>query len=302
MVVVRMRKLIWSLPVLVACLVAAACGSAKQAASTPASSPGSNPCAVKNLTLLHPGTLTIGTDNPAYSPYFTGGPGHGWTGKYNNDPYTGKGFEAATAYAVAKQMGFTNPQVTWTYVPFDNSFKPGAKPFDFYLAQVSYTAKRALAVDFSSSYYDVNQALVTLKSNKFAHVTSVAALKDAKLGTQLGSTSYSYITDVIKPSSTPGAYNTMNDAINALKAKQIDGIITDLPSAFYMAAAQVPDSTVVGQFPTSAGGGHFGLVLSKGSPLTSCVDTAIAALKAKGTLAQIQTTWLSDKADAPILR
>jgi polar amino acid transport system substrate-binding protein len=297
-----MRKLIWSVPVLVACTVAAACGSAKQAASTPVSSPGSNPCAVKNLTLLNSGTLTIGTDNPAYSPYFTGGPGHSWTGKYNNDPYTGKGFEDAVAYAVAKQMGFTTPQVKWAFVPFDNSFKPGAKPFDFYLAQVSYTVKRAQAVDFSSSYYDVNQAVVALKSNKYAHATSIAALHGAKLGTQLGTTSYTFITSVIKPSSTPSAYNSLNDAINALKAHQIDAIVVDLPTAFYMTAVQIPDSTIVGQFPSSAGGGHFGLVLSKGSPLTSCVDQAIASLKANGTLAQIQTTWLSDKANAPILR
>jgi polar amino acid transport system substrate-binding protein len=299
---VRMRKLIWSLPVLAACAVAAACGSAKQTASTPVSAPGSNPCAVKNLTLLKPGTLTIGTDNPAYSPYFTGGPGHGWTGKYNNDPYTGKGFEDAVAYAVAKQMGFTNAHVKWQVTHFNQSYAPGAKPFDFYLAQVSYTKKRAETVDFSSSYYDVNQAVVALKSDKYAHATSIAALHGAKLGTQLGSTSYGFITDVIKPSAQPGAYHTLNDAINALKAHQIDAIVIDLPTAFYMTAVQIPDSTIVGQFPASSGGGHYGLVLSKGSPLTPCVDTAIAALKAKGTLAQIQTTWLSDKADAPILK
>jgi polar amino acid transport system substrate-binding protein len=296
-----MRKLLWSLPVLVACMVAAACGSAKQAASTPVSSPGSNPCAVKNLTLLKAGTLTIGTDNPAYSPFFTGGPGHSWTGKYNNDPYTGKGFEDAVAYAVAKQMGFTTPQVNWAFVPFDNSFKPGAKPFDFYLAQVSYTVKRAEEVDFSSSYYDVNQAVVALKSDKYAHATSIAALHGAKLGTEIGTTSYGFIQTVIKPSSQPNAYNSLNDAINALKDHQIDAIVVDLPDAFYMTSVQIPDSTIVGQFPAKSAAGHYGLVLSKGSPLTSCVDRAIAALKAKGTLAQIQQTWLSDKVNAPVL-
>ena len=178
----------------------------------------------------------------------------------------------------------------------------GAKAFDFYLAQVSYSKKRAQTVDFSSSYYDVNQAVVALKSDKYAHATSIAALHGAKLGTQLGTTSYGFITDVIKPSGQPAAYHSLNDAINALKAHQIDAIVVDLPTAFYMTAVQIPDSTIVGQFPASSGGGHYGLVLSKGSPLTSCVDTAIAALKAKGTLAQIQTTWLSDKANAPILK
>jgi polar amino acid transport system substrate-binding protein len=296
-----MRKLVFTLPLL-AVLVAAACGTSKTTSSTPSSSPGSNPCAVKNLSLISPGTLTIGTDNPAYSPYFTGGPGHSWTGKFNNDPYTGKGFEAAVAYAVANQMGFPNAKVKWTTVPFDNSFKPGPKPFDFYLAQVSYTAKRATAVDFSSSYYDVNQAVVALKSDKIAHASSIADLQSAKLGTQVGTTSYGFITDVIKPSSSPNAYNTLNDAINALKAHQIDGIVVDLPTAFYMTAVQIPDSTIVGQFPSNSAAGHFGLVLAKGSPLTSCVDQALAALKTKGTLAQIEKTWLSDKANAPVLQ
>jgi polar amino acid transport system substrate-binding protein len=298
-----MRKLVVILPVIViVCLVAAACGTAKQAASAASSAAGSNPCAVKNLALLSPGTLTIGTDNPAYSPYFTGGPGHSWTGKFNNDPYTGKGFEDAVAYAVAKQMGFSNPQVKWQVTHFSQSYAPGPKGFDFYIAQVSFTPKRAKAVDFSRSYYDVNQAVVALKSNKYAHATSIAALHGAKLGTQLGTTSYAFIQDVIKPSSQPAAYHTLNDAINALKAHQIDGIVVDLPTAFYMTAVQISGSTIVGQFPASSGGGHFGLVLSQGSALTPCVDKALTALKANGTLAQIQTTWLSDKANAPVLK
>jgi polar amino acid transport system substrate-binding protein len=296
-----MRTLVRSLPVLAACIVAAACGSTQKAASTPASSPGSNPCAVKNLSLLSPGTLTIGTDNPAYSPYFTGGPGHSWTGKYNNDPYTGKGFEDAVAYAVAKQMGFSQPQVKWQVTHFNQSYAPGPKQFDFYLAQVSYSKKRAETVDFSSSYYDVNQAIVALATNKYAHATSIAALQGAKLGTQIGTTSYDLITNTIKPGPAPNAYHSLNDAINALKAHQIDGIVVDLPTAFYMTAVQISGSTIVGQFPASAGGGHFGLVLQKDSPLTACVDKALAALKSNGTLAGIQTTWLSSKANAPVL-
>jgi polar amino acid transport system substrate-binding protein len=297
-----MRKLVLTLPVLVVCLVAAACGTAKQTASAPASSTGSNPCGVQSLSLISAGTLTIGTDNPAFSPYFTGGPGHSWTGKFNNDPYTGKGFEDAVAYAVAKQMGFSQAKVKWQVTHFNQSYAPGPKGFDFYLAQVSYTKKRAQTVDFSSSYYDVNQAVVALKSDKYAHATSIAALHGAKLGTQLGTTSYGFITDVIKPASQPGAYHSLNDAINALKAHQIDAIVVDLPTAFYMTAVQIPNSTIVGQFPASSGGGHFGLVLSKGSALTPCVDQALTVLKANGTLAQIQKTWLSDKASAPILK
>jgi polar amino acid transport system substrate-binding protein len=199
-------------------------------------------------------------------------------------------------------MGFAIPKVKWQVTHFNQSFAPGPKGFDFYLAQVSVTKKRAETVDFSSPYYDVNQAVVTLKSNKYAHATSIAGLQGAKLGTQLGTTSYAFIQDVIKPGPQATAYHSVNDAINGLKAHQIDGIVVDLPTAFYMTAVQIPNSTIVGQFPASSGGGHFGLVLAKGSPLVACVDKAIGALKANGTLAQIQTTWLSDKANAPVLR
>lgn len=296
-----MRKLVPGLIMLVVVAVTAACGTAKTAdTSQPPVTVNAAACA-KRAQLVSPGTLTIGTDNPAYSPYFTGGPGHEWTGKYNNDPYTGKGFEDAVGYAVAKQLGFTGAKVKWQVTHFNQSYAPGPKHFDFYLAQVSYTAKRAQTVDFSGSYYDVNQAIVALKTDKYAHATSVAALQGAKLGTQLGTTSYSFIQDTIKPGPAPGAYHTLNDAINALKAHQIDGIVVDLPTAFYMTAVQISNSTIVGQFQSSAGGGHFGLVLPKGSSLTGCVDKALTALKANGELAQIQTTWLSDKANAPVL-
>jgi polar amino acid transport system substrate-binding protein len=285
-------------------LAASACGSSSgsSSGSTPSGSTATDPCAVGSLQTLAPGTLTIGTDNPAYYPYFSGGPGHDWKGQYNNDPYTGKGFEDAVAYAVAEKMGFTQDQVTWAVTHFNQAYQPGPKNFDFYLAQVSYSAHRATAVDFSDSYYDVNQSVVALKSNPISKSTSLADLKQYKLGTQIGTTSYDYITSSIQPSHQPQAYTTLNDAIHALQAKQIDGIVIDLPTAFYMTAVQIPDSTVVGQFPTVPGGEHYGLVLEKGSSLTPCVDKALAALTADGTLADLTKTWLSDKVSAPILQ
>jgi polar amino acid transport system substrate-binding protein len=284
-------------------LAASGCGSSSSSSSgsTP-STTAADPCAVSSMKTLTAGTLTIGTDNPAYSPYFTGGSGHEWKGQYNNDPYTGKGFEDAVAYAVAEKMGYTQQQVKWAVTHFNQSYSPGPKNFDFYLAQVSYSPHRATAVDFSDSYYDVNQSIVALKNNPIAKATSLADLKQYKLGTQIGTTSYDYITQTIQPSQQPQAYNTLNDAIHALQAKQIDGIVIDLPTAFYMTAVQIPDSTVVGQFPAVAGGEHYGLVLTKGSSLTPCVNKALAALKADGTLADLTKTWLSDKVSAPILQ
>ncbi|HET8805012.1 MAG TPA: transporter substrate-binding domain-containing protein, partial [Gaiellales bacterium] len=203
-------------------VAASGCGSSSSSSSSapPVSSGGAADCSPASLHTLTSGKLTIGTDNPAYSPYYTGGPGHDWSGKYNNDPYTGKGFEAAVAYAVAEKMGFTKDQVSWAVTHFDQSFAPGPKNFDFYLAQVSIRPKRAENVDFSLPYYRANQAVVALKGTPITSATSLADLKKYKLGTQVGTTSYDFITSTIQPSQQPSAFNTTNDAIHALQAGQ----------------------------------------------------------------------------------
>jgi polar amino acid transport system substrate-binding protein len=300
------RKL---LPLLLisALALASACGSSSStqstapAGSTPTST--TNACTAGSLQTLNPGMLTIGTDNPAFFPYFTGGAGHEWKGEFNNDPYTGKGFEDAVAYAVAEKLGFTKDKVTWSVTPFNNSFKPGPKNFDFYLAQVSYSAKRAQNADLSSSYYDVNQAVVALKGKPITKATSVADLKQYKLGAQIGTTNFDFITSTIQPSSEPQVYNSTNDAISALKAGQIDGLVTDFPTAYYIANVQLSNGHLVGQFQASPSNPeHFSLVLQKDSPLTSCVNEALASLRDDGTLAQLQKQWLSDVAQAPVLQ
>ena len=269
--------------------------------ATPTATP--NACTKANLTTLTAGKLTIGTDNPAYPPYFqppaSGNAPDPWT---LGDPTNGQGFESSVAYAVADQLGFAASDVGWTVVTFDNSYQPGAKPFDFYLAQVSYTPDRAQAVDMSDGYYFVAQSIVSLKSNPIAGVKSIADLAKYKFGAQQSTTAYDTIQNVIKPTSAAMVYNTNDDAIQALKAKQIDGLVVDLPTAFYITSAQLDNSTIVGQFPVTAGptAEHFSLVLAKGSPLTTCVNGAIAALKAGGQLDQLTTEWLSDKASAPV--
>jgi polar amino acid transport system substrate-binding protein len=299
-----MKKSLLALAIVAFALGAASCGSSSSNSSsgTPTgSSGGGTACTPATMKTLHPGQLTIGTDNPAYYPYFQGGPGHDWTGKYNNDPYTDKGFEDAVAYGVASKLGYTTDQVQWQVTHFNQSFAPGPKPFDFYLAQVSIEPKRAQNADFSTPYYKANQAVVAIKGTPITKATSLADLKSYKLGTQVGTTSYDFITNTIQPSTQPSAFNTTNDAIHALENKQIDGLVVDLPTAFYMEAAQIPHSTIVGQFPTSPGGEQWGLVLDKGSSLTPCVDQALNAMINDGTLAQITKTWLSDKVSAPVL-
>jgi polar amino acid transport system substrate-binding protein len=253
------------------------------------------------LNLVAPGTLTIGTDNPAYPPWYAGGTPKGSPWKLN-DPDTGKGFEPAVAYAVAKQLGFTATQVKWVYVPFNLSYAPGRKKFDFDINQISYTAARAKAVSFSASYYDVNQAIVVLKGTKIASVHTVAGLRPFKLGAQLGTTSYAYITNVIKPAQKPSVFPQNATAVEELKNKQIDGLVVDLPTAFYVSSAQVPNSKVLGQFPSASGGEHFGMVFAKGNPLVGCVNGALANLKKSGALQRIQQQWLAKATGAPVLK
>ena len=274
-------------------------------APTPAPTPTPTPdaCAPGNLTLVTPGTLTIGTDNPAYPPYYAASSPNPSPWELG-DPTNGQGFESAVAFAVAKQLGFAPTAVTWIYEPFNNSYAPGAKNFDFDINQVSWTTERTQTADLSDGYYFVSQAVVALKGSPISKATTITELKKYQLGAQVGTTSYDTITKVIVPAKDPQVFDTNDAAIQALKNKQIDGIVVDLPTAFYMTAAQLDNGVIVGQFPVASGtaGEHFSLVLRKSSALTQCVNKAIAALSADGTLDTITKTWMSDKAGAPVFQ
>ncbi|MEV8635549.1 ABC transporter substrate-binding protein [Streptosporangium sp. NPDC051023] len=276
--------------------VAVACAPAsdsttKAGASSPASSAPAS-CTKDQLALKTPGKLTIGTDKPAYEPWFK-----------DDDPANGKGFESAVAHAIAKQLGFQNGEITWATVKFDSAFAPGRKQFDFDVNQVSVTPDRAKVVAFSDGYYTVKQAVVALDGSKAASATDLASLKTAKIGVQVGTTSLQAVKDVIQPSAEPNVYNEQIDVVNALKNKQVDAVVVDLPTAFYVTAAQVENSKMVGQFSATSGTPEvFGAVFEKGSPLVSCVNKAIGELTASGELAKIETEWLGSAAGAPELK
>ncbi|HET7855694.1 MAG TPA: ABC transporter substrate-binding protein [Gaiellaceae bacterium] len=293
-----MRRTLALLVVVAGLLVAAGCGGDDDgdggAAGTTTAAAS---CEKGSLDLVNPGQLTIGTDNPAFPPWFEG------TGEFEPwDPTTTptkKGYEQETAYAIAEKLGFTDAEVKWTVVPFNQSFRPGPKKFDFDINQISYDPKRAEAVDFSDSYYDVEQAVVTLEGSKIANAGSIADLKGAKLGAQIGTTSLEAINDRIQPSAEPSVYDTNNDAISALKAKQIDGIVVDFPTALYMAAVQLDNGKVVGRLSAQEAGEYFGVVLEKDSPLTECVNEALQKVKDDGTLDELEQKWLTGS--APVL-
>lgn len=249
-------------------------------------------CATGRQDTEVPGKLTIGTDEPAYAPWFADG-----------EPSSGKGFESAVAYAVAEELGFAKDRVAWRTVPFNSAFAPGEKNFDFDVNQISISEKRRQAVDFSAGYYDVRQAVVALKGSKAARAESVADLKDATLGAQVGSTSLDVVNDVVRPKRSPAVFQKNDLAKTALKNGQVDAVVMDLPTAFYITSAEVPDAEVVGQFADSGDERErFGLVLDKGSRLTPCVTRAVDALRADGTLAALEKKWLADAVDAPVLK
>ncbi|MGI8434454.1 MAG: ABC transporter substrate-binding protein [Nocardioidaceae bacterium] len=264
--------------------------SASGSEASPAPS-AADACAPEQLNLVTPGTLTIATDAPAYEPWFK-----------DNDPTNGQGFESAVAWGVAKKLGFKGDSVRWVTEPFNKSYAPGDKDFDFDINQISITPARAQVVDFSTGYYQAAQAVVVLKDSDYADIASLDDLGDARIGAQVGTTSLAAAQDVIASSEQVAVFDDTNAAKQALLNGQIDAIIVDLPTAFYITAAEIPGSTVGGQFPATSGDTEeFGLLFQKGNPLTTCVDKALAELDRAGRLDSYETRWLSQTVDVPEL-
>jgi polar amino acid transport system substrate-binding protein len=268
--------------------VGAGCGSTTSSNSSSTTVAAAD-CTPDKLQTKTAGELTVATDQPAYPPYFE-----------HNDPTNGQGFESATAYAIADRLGYSRSDVKWVTEPFNSSYAPGPKNFDFDVNQISITKPRAEHVDFSTPYYTANQAVVASKGSSAAGATSLADLKDATIGVQLGTTSLDAVSSEIQPSNQAKVFNDSNDVVTALKEGQVDAMVTDLPTALYITAAQVPSATVVGQF-AAPGGDQWGALLGKNSPLTGCVSHAIDELRSSGELGQIENRWMSKAARAPTL-
>jgi polar amino acid transport system substrate-binding protein len=240
------------------------------------------------------GILTVATDNPGYTPWFV-----------NNTPSNGKGYESAVAYAIAAELGVKKKDVKWVVEPFDSSYLAGPKSFDFDINEISYTSARAKAVTFSVSYYDVNQSIVALKTDAIVKKHSPSQLKNYLYGDQIGTTGLAYIYNHIKPTKAPRVYSTLDQAVLALQTGQIDAIVIDTPTGQYMASSQITKgkklvATQVGQFPST--GEHYGLLFTKGDPLVGCVNEAIEAMKANGTLAALQQKWLGLYTSVPTIK
>ena len=277
---------------LAASVLAAACAPADAPSTTaPSASAAAQGCPKGGLPTLTAGTLTVGTDQPVYQPWYV-----------DDAPENGQGFESAVAYAIAEQLGYPQDKVTWTRVPFNAAIQPGPKSFDLNLTEFSITDERRQAVDFSAPYYDVRQAVVALNDNPFASTTTVAGLAGARLGAQVGTTSYDAINEIIKPSTPASVFNTNDDAKLALSNGQVDAIVVDLPTAFFITSAELENARIVGQLPAGTGTPEqFGAVLDKDSALTACVSEAVEALRSAGTLTALEQQWLTAAGSAPEL-
>jgi len=273
------------------------CSSSTSSSASPAASTSSGASAsAASCTLgdvlnevYAKGVLTVATDQPAYPPWFE-----------NNNPSNGQGYESAVAYAIAAQLGFKPSQVKWAYEPFNDSYAPGPKKFDFDINEISYTATRAQVVTFSDSYYDVQQALVALKSSPIVTKHTPAELKTYVYGDQIGTTSLSFINSDIQPTQTPKIFETLNDVKEALQDKQIAALVTDTPTAQYISSSEIPGSIMVAQFPST--GEHYGLLFAKGNPLVGCVNKALATLKSNGTLARLTAKYLQIYTTVPTIQ
>ena len=268
--------------------------SSSSVSATPAGGGGSSAAAAAcsnsaiQSQLYAKGMLTVATDKPVYPPWFV-----------NNKPTNGQGYESAVAYAVAARLGFPKSQVTWAYEPFNSSYAPGPKKFDFDINEISYSAARAQAVTFSDSYYDVQQSLVALKNSPIVTKHSPADLKTYVFGDQVGTTSLQFINSQIQPSQTPKVFETLNDVKQALQTKQIAALVTDTPTAEFI-TTEIPGSVVVAQFPST--GEHYGLLFAKGNQLVTCVNKALATLKSNGTLAKLTAQYLKDFTSVPTIQ
>jgi len=285
-----MRKSLIGLLAVAGLTLSACGGSSESSDTTTAAGTSGNECTTGKT--LAEGKLTIGTGNPAFSPWVE-----------NDAPESGEGFEAAIAYAVATQLGFSTENVSWVRTSFDEAIQPGAKNFDFNLQQYSITDERKQTVSFSDPYYTTNQAIVGYADSAAASATTVAELQGLKFGVQSGTTSLEFLNTVVMPTNEPYVYDDNAAAKAALEAKQIDAIVVDLPTAFYISAVEIEGTKVIGQFPAGEGtvADQFGLVFDLDSPLVECVNVALAALKDSGELAAIEQTWLSDKTSAPVI-
>jgi len=269
---------------LIASLLLVGCGGQGSGTAAQGGSGSKESCDIENPPLYKEGVLTVATDKPAYPPWFEGSP----------ENYSG--FEGEVANEIAERMDLP---IKWVVEPFNRSYAPGAKDYDFDINQITITPEREKAVDFSDGYFDNAQGVLALKGSPAAGAESIADLKDVRLGAQVGTTSLDFINETIKPNKEPKIYDTTNDAKSALESGQIDAFVTDLVTTVYLRDFEIDNSVVVGQYPRNE---QFGMLFEEGNPLVGCVNEILGQMKKDGTLQELKEKYLQQYLSVPILK
>ncbi|MAT04430.1 MAG: amino acid ABC transporter substrate-binding protein [Acidimicrobiaceae bacterium] len=247
------------------------------------------------LPLVQEGMLTVATGETVFPPWMGAGEDD------FDDPTTGTGYEGALVFALAEEMGFTADQVTFVRTGFDEVIAPGDKDWDFNIQQYSITEDRDEVVDFSDGYYEVDQAIIGAADSPAASATSIADLKPLRIGAAIGTTSLDYAEQVIDPDGDVQVYDDNSAAKAAFDAGQVDAIVFDLPTAYYITAVEITDASVIGILPPGESADELGMLFEEGNPLVPCVNAALQTLSDNGTLDAIEQEWLAAGGDIPTL-
>jgi polar amino acid transport system substrate-binding protein len=268
-------------------LILAAC--AEEDPATDADSAGGSgseaeeTCDVADPPTMTDGVLTVATDKPAFPPWFEG------------SPKNYSGFEGDLANEVAERMDL---DIEWVVEPFNKSYAPGAKDYDFDINQISITPEREEAVDFSDGYFQNNQGILAAADSSIADATTLEDLKEFKLGAQVGTTGLDFINTVIQPNEQAQVFDTTNDAKSALQSGQLDALVTDVVTTVYLRDFEIEGTEVIGQYPSEE---QFGMLFESGNPLVDCVNQVLGEIRDDGTLDQLQEQWLQDYLGVPTI-
>ncbi len=272
-------------------LVAAGCS-----AIPPAKVTSSGRCAT-----VQPGTLTLATYNPPPSPWFVGTPPDGspWA---QADPESGRGFESAMGYDIARRLGYARQKVQWLPLPFQASYAPGPKVFDAFIGQVTNTPARAGSVDFSPPYFPVPTAVLVRADSPAARASTRAEMQELLFGAQVGTTVLDAVNEVVQPTQQPRVYDDQPIVVRALVDGQVDAVVLDLPTAANVARTEAPGTRVIATLRPKGPVDQLGIVTQKSGPMTRCIREAVTAMRRDGTLQRLQRQWVPIPPDLPEIR
>jgi polar amino acid transport system substrate-binding protein len=277
-----------------------ACSPQEYHADTPAQYQTAAGCLQSNqdrlyATGLYAGTyLTVGTGDPAVSPWWEGGTTKEHPEWKPNDPYLGRGYEGALTSELGDRLNIPDEHIRFVPTEPEEALAPGPKPFDFAIDQLPSAAARSDDVDLSDGYYDVVPALLSVQGSRVSSARSLGDLTDATLGA-MGTSGLRYVRERIRPSGSSIVYDDVFAAVRGLQDGDVDGVVVDLPTARLLAAELGRATTLIRTLPVVGAQDHFAMAFEEGSPFVECVNLALDEIAADGTLDRIRRRWLGSQ-------